>query len=208
MNHHAKPSRPSRCLAVFAVASALGLAACSGAQTAATPEDPPFAGADIGGEFELINSAGETVRWRDFEGQYRIVYFGYAYCPDVCPNDVSQMTRGLKKLGESDPTKRAKIQPIFITIDPERDAPEVVGEFTSAFSDDLIGLTGTPEQVETAVKAFRVYAARGEDLGGGQYLMDHSNITYLFGPDGEPIAPLPTDKGADAVAAEIEKWVS
>ncbi|MBV7265057.1 SCO family protein [Erythrobacter ani] len=208
MNHLAKPSRPRVFPTAIAVAAALSLAACSGAETAAPPEEPPLAGATIGGEFELIDSSGETVRWADFDGQYRIVYFGYAYCPDVCPIDVGQMSRGLKKLGESEPGKIAKIQPIFITIDPERDTPQVVGEFTNAFSKDLMGLTGTPEQVKAAAGAFRVYYERGEDLGGGQYLMNHSNITYLFGPSGEPLATLPTDQGADAVAAEIDKWVS
>lgn len=191
------------------MAASLALSACTAQQPPEQPaEEPPFAGADIGGEFELVNSAGETVRWSDFDGKYRIVYFGYAYCPDVCPNDVSRIAQGLQKLEEIAPEKLNRIVPIFITIDPERDTPEVVGKFTRAFSDDMIGLTGTPEQIKAATDAFRVYAARGEDLGNGQYLMDHSNITYLFGPEGEPIASLPTDKGADAVAAEIDKWVS
>ncbi|MBD2842798.1 SCO family protein [Erythrobacter rubeus] len=208
MNHLAKPSRPRLLVGGIAFAAALGLSACGGPEIAAPPEEPPLAGASIGGEFELVNPAGETVRWGDFDGQYRIVYFGYAYCPDVCPIDVGQMARGLKKLDESEPEKVAKIQPIFITIDPERDTPEVVGEFTDAFSEDLIGLTGTPEQVKAAADTFRVYYEKGEDLGGGQYLMNHSNITYLFGPSGEPLATLPTDQGAEAVAAEIDKWVS
>ncbi|MEM9501509.1 MAG: SCO family protein [Pseudomonadota bacterium] len=170
--------------------------------------EPPLAGADIGGSFELTNSTGETVRWEDFDGKYRIVYFGFAYCPDICPNDMSQLTRGLKKLDETAPEKVAEIQAMFITIDPARDTPKVVGEFTSAFSDNLMGLTGTPEQIKAAADTFRVYYERGEDLGEGHYLMNHSNIVYLFGPSGEPLATLPTDQGPDAVAAEIDKWVS
>ncbi|MBV7259090.1 SCO family protein [Erythrobacter crassostreae] len=207
MNHHAKPST-TRFFAALILPAAFALSACRGTAADAQPEEPPLTGATIGGEFELTGSDGETVRWADFEGKYRIVYFGFAYCPDICPNDMSQLARGLKALEETDAEKVAKIQPMFVTIDPERDTPEVVGEFVSAFSDKFIGLTGTPEQVKAAADTFRVYYERGEDLDNGQYLMNHSNIAYLFGPSGEPLATLPTDLGAEAVAAEIDKWVS
>ena len=99
------------------------------------------------------------------------------------------------------------IQPLFVTVDPERDTPEVVGEFTRAFSPRLLGLTGTSEQVAAAAKTFGVYAARGTEQPGGGYLMDHSRVTYLFGPEGQPLATLPVDQGGDAVAAELAKWV-
>ncbi|TRD10897.1 SCO family protein [Erythrobacter insulae] len=207
MNHYAKPSQ-TRIFSAMALAAAFAVSACGQTAPESPPEEPPLAGATIGGEFELTGSTGETVRWSDFDGQYRIVYFGFAYCPDICPNDMSQLARGLKKVGESSSAIAAKIQPMFISIDPERDTPEVVGEFVAAFSDDFIGLTGTPEQVKAAADTFRVYYERGEDLNNGQYLMNHSNIAYLFGPSGEPLATLPTDQGADAVAAEIEKWVN
>ncbi|MCK0129312.1 SCO family protein [Erythrobacter sp. F6033] len=207
MNHHAKPSR-NRIFASLAAAGALTLSACGGPAPDVPAEEPPLAGATIGGEFELTDSKGETVRWGDFEGKYRIVYFGFAYCPDICPNDMSQLARGLKTLEASNADKVAMIQPMFITVDPERDTPEVVGEFVSAFSDKFIGLTGSQEQVKAAADTFRVYYERGEDLDNGQYLMNHSNIAYLFGPSGEPLATLPTDLGADAVAAEIDKWVN
>ncbi len=184
------------------------MVACTGAEETGPPVEPPLAGASIGGEFELTSSTGETVRWGDFAGQYRIVYFGFTYCPDICPTDMQRMAQGLKKLGEEQPEMAAKIQPIFISIDPERDTPEIVGEFTSAFGDNIVGLTGTPEQIKAAADAFRVYYERGEDTPDGTYLMNHSNIVYLFGPTGNPLATLPTDKGAEAVAAEIEKWMS
>ncbi len=200
MNHTATPSRLS-----FIAALLLGLGACASEPEAAAP---PLQGATIGGEFELTDSSGETVRWGDFDGQYRIVYFGYAYCPDICPTDVQRMTQGLNQFAQEHPERAAQIQPIFITIDPERDTPEVVGEFTNAFSEDLIGLTGTPEQIKAAADTFRVYYSKGEESESGAYLMDHSNITYLFGPQGEPIATLPTDEGADAVAAQLDTWVS
>lgn len=207
MNRHAMPIQIRNfALAPFA-AFALALSACNAPSTQSAAE-PPLAGADIGGPFELVNKDGQTVRWADFAGKYRIVYFGFTYCPDICPTDVGRMVHGLNAFAKDHPELAAKVQPIFISIDPERDTPAVVGEFAAAFSDNLIGLTGTPEQVKAAADTFRVFYSRGEDTPGGGYLMDHSAIVYLFGPDGEPLATLPTDQGADAVAAELSKWVS
>lgn len=182
------------------------LAACGGA--AGSQAEPPLAGAAIGGPFELIDSTGSTVRWDDFDGRYRIVYFGYAYCPDICPYDVQRMMQAYASFKETKPGLAAQVQPIFITIDPARDTPEKVGEFTAAFSRDLIGLTGTAEQVDAAAKAFAVYYAKGDDAGGDSYLMDHSRAAYLMGRQGEPIALLPVEQSSEAIVAELEKWVS
>lgn len=205
----ASPTRPTvrpsgRLLPMLA---ALALAGCGTAEPAAAPEEPPLAGADIGGPFELTGEDGKTWRWADFDGRYRIVYFGYAYCPDVCPTDVQRMAQGLTLFEKDAPELASRIQPIFVTIDPLRDTRDVVGEFTAAFHPRLLGLTGTPEQVEAAAGAFRVYYEKGVDQPGGGYLMNHSNITYLFGPDGAPLATLPTDQGPQAVAAELARWV-
>lgn len=199
-----------RFLAPLVLSLSLALVAGCDSEAPTAQGDPPLAGAAIGGPFELIGSDGKTVRWDDFDGRYRVVYFGYAYCPDVCPYDVQRMMRGINRFKEDNPDLAADVQPIFITIDPVRDTPAVVGEFTRAFSNDLIGLTGSPEQVDAAAKAFAVYYAKGEDAGGGSYLMDHSRAAYLMGRDGAPIALLPVevaDKG-EAVAAELGKWVS
>jgi protein SCO1/2 len=197
-------NKPSATFALL-IAGALALAGCNAAAPGA---EPPLAGAAIGGDFALTASDGRTVQWDDFAGKYRVVYFGYAFCPDICPTDMQRVAQGLKVLKASDPAKAAKIQPIFITIDPERDTPQVVGEFAAAFSPDIIGLTGTPDQIAATAKAFKVFYAKGEVVEGGGYLVDHSAITYLFGPEGEPLATLPTDQGADAVAAELDKWVN
>ncbi len=170
-------------------------------------EEPPLAGAAIGGEFTLVDQAGKTRHWADFRGKYAVVYFGYTYCPDVCPTDVQRTAQGLRTFAKEHPTEAAKVQQIFITVDPDRDTPKVVGEFASAFGKDIVGLTGTPGQIADAAKAFKVFYSKGKDEGGGAYLVDHSAITYLFGPKGEPLATLPTDEGADAVARELAKWV-
>jgi protein SCO1/2 len=191
---------------VFVGFAALALASCT-ADAEPAPPEPPLKGATIGGEFELTSETGETVKFSDFDGQYRTVYFGFAYCPDICPTDNQRAMAGLRLFEEAQPELGANIQPLFISIDPERDTPEVVGEFTEAFHPRLLGLTGTPEQIAQAAKTFAVYYGRGEDTPGGGYLMDHSNVTYLFGPDGLPIATLPTDLGAEAVAEELAKWV-
>jgi protein SCO1/2 len=202
MNRINKPSA----FASLAIALSLALSGCGGAS--APTEEPPLAGAAIGGDFTLTNSKGETVRWGDFAGKYRVVYFGYTFCPDICPTDMQRVAQGLKALKASDPDKAGKIVPIFITIDPERDTQGVVGEFAAAFSPDIIGLTGTPEQIAAAAKAFKVFYAKGEAQPGGGYLVDHSNVVYLFDPQGAPIATLPTDKDGKAVAAELARWVN
>ena len=186
---------------------ALLLASCSSEPQVAEPGEAPLAGAAIGGDFTLTGEDGEEVSWSDFDGQYRTIYFGYAYCPDVCPTDVQRMAQGLRLFEKESPELARQIQPIFITVDPARDTQAVVGEFTDAFHPRLLGLTGTPEQVEKAADVFRVYYQKGEDQPGGGYLMDHSNFTFLFGPDGAPLATLPTDLGPEAVAEELEKWV-
>ncbi len=189
-----------------ALALSLALPACHRAP-AARGTDAPLAGAAIGGPFTLVDKNGRTVRWSDFAGRYRIVYFGYTFCPDACPLDVAAMMQGYARFVRTHPGLAAKVQPMFITIDPARDTPAVVGEFASAFSPQLMGLTGTPAEVDQAARAFRVYYAKRNQTDGG-YLMDHSRIAYLMGPAGEPISMLPVDKGPDAVAAELAKWVS
>lgn len=188
------------------LAACLAIAPLAACNTA--PAEAPLAGAKIGGDFELVNSKGETVRWTDFNGKYRMIYFGYAYCPDICPFDMQRMMAGYKQFAEAKPELAAQVQPIFVTIDPERDTPAVIGEFTSAFSDKLLGLTGTPEQVASAAKAFAVYYKKGDVNAEGGYLMDHSKAAFLMGRQGEPIAMLPVDLGGQQVAAELEKWVN
>ncbi|MCT2398682.1 SCO family protein [Novosphingobium mangrovi (ex Huang et al. 2023)] len=185
----------------------MSLAACQ--QQGQQAERPPLEGASIGGPFTLEDKNGKTVTWDQFKGKWRIVYFGYTFCPDACPLDVQAMMRGFNQFAGERPDLAAKVQPIFISIDPERDTPKVVGEWTAAFGPRLLGLTGTPEQVKQAADAFAAYYKRGDDTPGG-YLMDHSRVAYLMDPDGKPIAMLlPVDHGppAPAVAAELAKWV-
>ena len=200
-------------LAIALCASAVTLSACSQQQPAAQAqqiEGTALDGAAIGGPFTLYDKAGKQVSWDDFKGKYRIVYFGYTYCPDACPMDMSVLINGFNLFAKDHPQQAAQVQPIFITIDPARDTAARIGEFTSAFSPRLIGLTGSKAEVDVAVKAFKAVAARGADTPGG-YLMDHSRLAYLMGRNGEPIAALPVDqgitKGPAAVAADLAKLV-
>ena len=188
-------------------ASVLVLAACD--QPAAQPDfaQAPLYGSAIKGGFELTDEDGNLANWTDYAGQYRIAYFGYAYCPDYCPNDVGRFSQGLKLFAEDNPDLIDKIQPMFISVDPARDTPEKLREFTDAFDPRLIGFTGTEEQLDEAAANFFFEYGRGEEQENGAYLMDHPTITYLFAPDGQPLAILPTDAGPEAVAAELERWV-
>ncbi|WP_299309068.1 SCO family protein [uncultured Croceicoccus sp.] len=200
--------RPRTMLTGVALSLALALASCGwGDAGGDAAEPPPLAGAAIGGDFTLINSEGQTVRWADFAGQWRIVYFGYTFCPDVCPVDAQAIGQGLTLFAKEAPDRAEQVTPIFITIDPERDTAQAVGEFVANFHPRMVGLTGTEEQVAQAADAFVVYHEKGAESAGGGYLMEHSNAAMLFDPDGNPVALLPTNEGAAAVAEELAKWV-
>jgi len=203
MNRHAM-TNPFRILTPFFLP--LALLGCGG-PVSQPAERPPLEGAAIGGPFTLVDKTGHQVRWSDFAGKYRIVYFGYSFCPDACPLDLQKVMQGFSLFEKAHPGLARQVQPIFITIDPARDTPKVVGEFAAAFSPRLLGLTGTQAQTDAAAKAFAVYHARGKDTPGGGYLMDHSRTAYLMGRKGEPITVLPIDKTPQAVAAELAKWV-
>ncbi len=182
---------------------ALILAGCSPAAN----ETPPLAGARIGGPFALTDENGRAVTDRDFAGRYRIVYFGYTFCPDVCPTDVANLMQGYRVFAKVNPALAAKIRPIFISVDPERDTPPVVKAFTDAFDSRLIGLTGSPQAIDSVAKTYGVSYAAQKSAGASGYLVDHSRAAYLMDPDGKPLALLPHDETPKAIADELVKWV-
>ncbi len=168
------------------------------------PNAAVLAGASIGGPFTLTDSAGKTVTDRDFRGKFMLVYFGYTFCPDVCPTTLNQVAVALDKLG----AKADRIQPLFVTVDPRRDTPEAMRQYTAAFTPRLLGLTGTPEQIAVVAKAYRVYYAEHRTGPGPlDYTMDHSSILYLMSPDGTFVAPIRADEDGAAMAADIGKLV-
>lgn len=194
-------SRLAARLLIAACAALLTLAACTGTEPA------PLEGAAIGGDFTLLDKSGKTVRAADFAGRYRTLYFGYTFCPDVCPIDVQVLMQGYHLFAKEHPELAAKVAPMFVSIDPARDTPQVVGQFAAHFGKELIGLTGSDAQVAQVAKSFAVYYKKGEGAAPSTYLMDHSRAAYLMGPEGQPIALLPVDEDAAAVAAELAKWV-
>ena len=162
-------------------------------------------GPAVGGPFTLVSGDGHTVTDRDFRGKYLLVYFGYTYCPDVCPTTLNAVAGALDKLGGT----ADRLQPLFITIDPRRDTPAVVKQYAAAFSPRLLGLTGTPAQIATVAKEYHVYYAEHRTgPGPNDYSMDHSSILYLMGPDGRFIAPIRADGTSAEMAAEIGKLMS
>ena len=181
----------------------LALSACT---ASAPPAKPPLEGARIGGPFTLTDQNGQTVTERNFAGKYRIMYFGYTFCPDVCPTDVQAIGAAVKKLESSDPALAAKIVPLFVTVDPARDTPAILKQFVSAFHPRMVGLTGTDAQIAQIKTEYAVYSSKGDASPGGGYLVNHSRQAYLMDPDGKPLALLPQEQGPDAVVTEIKRW--
>jgi protein SCO1/2 len=163
------------------------------------------AGISVGGPFALVGGDGKPVTDNDFRGKYMLVYFGYTYCPDVCPTTLTAIADALDKLGP----KADRIRPLFITVDPKRDTPAAVKQFAAAFGPRVEGLTGSAEQIAVVAKAYRVYYAEHRTgAGPDDYTMDHSSVLYLMGPDGRFIAPIRADMAPAQMAVTLAKLVS
>jgi protein SCO1/2 len=139
---------------------------------------PP--GVTLGGPFELLDQTGRAVTDRDFRGRPMLIFFGFTHCPDVCPTELQVFAEVLEKLGP----RASLLAPIFISIDPERDTPEVMANYVALFDPRIIGLTGTPDQIAAVARAYRVFYAKVTPPGASGYVMDHSSFSYLIGPDG------------------------
>lgn len=184
--------------------TALMLVGCSPASTAPRP---PLEGARIGGAFALTDQNGRAVTDKSYPGQYRIMYFGYAYCPDVCPTDVANLARGLKAFAKAEPERAKRVKLMFVSVDPARDTKAVLKDFTAAFHPDMVGLTGSQKAIDDVTKAYGVAVSIAPDQSKDNYLIDHSRATYLMSPDNKPIALIPQDGTADEIANEVGKWV-
>lgn len=156
----------------------------------------------VGGPFELTDHTGKRVSDRDYRGQFMLVFFGFTFCPDVCPSGLQVMSAALDKLGP----KADRITPILITVDPERDTPEQLAKYVRSFHPRLVGLTGTPEEIAAAAKAYRVYYRKVEDpKSTAGYTMDHSAIIYVMGPDGAFRTHFTHATSADVMADRLAK---
>lgn len=197
---------PSRLTALIVAAiAALALFIGGAAWLLQTKDHAPIATgiAQVGGPFSLVNQDGKRVTEKDFIGHYTLVFFGYTYCPDVCPTELQVMTAALDRMGD----QGKNIQPVFVTIDPERDTPETLKTYVENFGPRLTGLTGTPEEVAQAAKAYRVFYRKADSGDPKNYLMDHSSIIYLMGPDGLFIRPFTYTTDAKALASDLAKVI-
>lgn len=142
----------------------------------------------IGGPFQLIDHNGKRVTEKDFRGRYMLVQFGFSYCPDVCPTGLQLVSAALTELG---PLAK-RITPVFISVDHERDTPEVLSKYVKAFHPQIVGLTGSADDIRAAARTFRVYYAKVSDPASGlEYSYDHSAITYLMDKNGKYVAHFP-----------------
>jgi protein SCO1/2 len=192
----------SRPFPLFALLLALILGGCSSASA-----PPPLEGVRMGGPFTLTDQNGHRVSDRDFAGKYRLVYFGYTFCPDVCPVDMQVIGAGLRRFEAEDADRAARVQPIFISVDPARDTPPVLRQFVAAFHPRMIGLTGSEAEIAQVAREYRIFYERGEASPGVGYMVNHTRMAVLYGPQGQPIAMIPHDQGPDGVAAELGRWV-
>jgi protein SCO1/2 len=175
----------TRRFAMIAAVSSLPLAAMSSAGSVAAGPQETHAATTIGGSFTLVDGDGRTVTDATYRGKFLLVYFGYTHCPDSCPIALNNMAEALDQL---DASQRDRVQPIFVTVDPERDTPAVMKDYVGAFEGaDIIGLSGTQEQVREAEAAYRIHAEKHEQ-DGEDYTMDHTSMIHIMGPDGRFIA--------------------
>ncbi len=159
----------------------------------------------VGGPFTLTDQDGRKVTEKDFLGKYMLVFFGFTFCPDICPTELQVMSAALDMMGP----EAEKIRPVFVTIDPERDTPEVMKAYVANFGPRLTGLTGTPEEIASMARAYRVYYARAGDKNSPDaYLMDHSTIIYLMAPDGRFVRHFNYTTDAAKLAQELKDAVT
>lgn len=185
-----------RALALMLVAC---LAACS-----PEPAAPAFSATDVTGidyarDFSLVNTSGKPVRLSDYRGKVVAVFFGYTHCPDACPTTMAELANAMKKLG----ARADKVQVMFVSVDPERDTPDVLAAYAGAFDPRFWALTGTPEAIARVAGDFKVVYRKVAGDHAAEYTIDHSAGTYLYDPDGRLRVYVPYGSGADVFAHDI-----
>lgn len=166
--------------------------------------DMPSTGApQLGGSFKLVDHNGKTRTDADFKGKFQLIYFGYTFCPDICPAALSSMTQALKMIGK----KAQHVTPIFITIDPSRDDVKLLATYVTNFHPSLIALTGSEEEVKSVKSHFKVYSVKVDDASSTDYLVDHSSIIYLMDRDGKFIAHFNHETPPTVIADTLKKLI-
>lgn len=159
----------------------------------------------VGGPFALVDHFGESVTNVDYRGRYMLIYFGYTYCPEVCPTALTMMVDAMEKLGKDE----KKVTPVFISIDPERDTPDDLKQYISHFHPRMVGLTGSTEQIAAVSKAFKVYAAKiaVEGADKDDYVMDHSSVIFFMGTDGKYLAHFGEGTTPETMAKRMREFL-
>ena len=199
----AQPDSAPRSRAFAIRATAVAAAVIAAGVLAFVLTNPPGGprAALIGGPFTLKDGNGGTVSDQTLKGRPYLVYFGYTHCPDVCPTELAKISDILSKMGDK------AIPVLFITVDPERDTPKVMQDYVSSFNPAIVGLSGTPQAVEAAEKAFRVYARKGEPQADGDYSMDHSSVIYLMDKNGGFAQAFNIERQPADAAKELEQYL-
>jgi cytochrome oxidase Cu insertion factor (SCO1/SenC/PrrC family) len=201
---HYTPTRFQLVFAILTLLAALFIAVATYYLTVSNRSGIVSGTALVGGPFTLTDQTGRKVTEKDFLGKYMLVFFGYTYCPDICPTELQVMSAALDSLGP----KADVIQPVFVTVDPQRDTPEVLKQYVGNFHPRLVGLTGTPEEIASVAKTYRVFFNKVEDSGADTYLMDHSTIMYLMDPQGRFLKHFTYTTDATALAKALAEAIS
>jgi cytochrome oxidase Cu insertion factor (SCO1/SenC/PrrC family) len=192
--------------ALLVVASLFGCGPAAAAEqpsAAQMMDDLMYGRGSVGGPFTLTDQAGRQRSDTEFRGKLLIVYFGYTFCPDVCPADLMAITQALDALGPA----AEGVQPIFITIDPERDT-KVLADYVSAFHHSLVGLTGSPEEIRKVANSYKAFYAKVPDERGGDYSIDHTGVIYLMGRNGEYLGFMPPQTNPDRLTEILRKYLA
>jgi len=204
----ASPRTPPR-FALLAIVFAGVLVIAAGVLLALALRETPRGAAGtalasaIGGQFQLVDQNGKPFSDANLKGKWHLVFFGYTHCPDACPTALNEMSLALDRLG----LKRDEVGVVFITVDPERDTPDVMKSYVQSFDAPIVALTGSPEAVAQAAKAYRVFYAK-HPRADGDYDMDHSAVIYVMNPEGRFTATFTPDSSADAIVQRLQKLIS
>lgn len=197
-----KPSSVRLILGTILVLAAAG--AIVGWQTVRVADAPlPIVNPNlqIGGPFTLTDHHGKTVTDADYRGRYLLIFFGYTFCPDVCPTELQTVAVALESLGEAG----KQVLPLFISVDPQRDTPSHLAEFVQQFHPQIVGLTGTPEQIAAVARAYRAYYAKAPGSDPAHYLIDHSAFLYLMAPNGQFLTVFRNGTSPETLAADLRQ---
>jgi cytochrome oxidase Cu insertion factor (SCO1/SenC/PrrC family) len=195
----------SRACGLLVIASLLcgGLAAAAEAEqpsAAQMMDDLMYGRGRVGGPFTLTDQTGKQRSDTDFRDKLMIVYFGYTYCPDVCPTDLMAITQALDALGPA----AEGVQPVFITIDPERDT-KLLTDYVAAFHRSLVGLTGSPDEIRKVANSYKAFYVKVQDERSGDYSIDHAGVIYLMGRNGEYLGFMPPQTSPDRLTEVLRK---